>query len=92
MTKSDLISQKFDEMERQIRDLEEKRLVKTCEEHDFIVGSMEVYEKLREYLPKDAKILFTRNIDPSIVLLVKKIALSDEFLYGKGQEWTGSTN
>ena len=71
------------EFERQVIEDREKTLAEIIQKYDFIVGSNENYEKLREILPKDANIIFSHFIEnPTTILAVKKFDIMD-YISGK---------
>lgn len=74
------------EFERQVIEDRERTLAEFIQKYDFIVGSKENYERLREILPKDANIIFSRYIEnPTTIFAVKKFDIMD-YISGKENE------
>ena len=83
VTSIDNVFDAIKEFERQVIEDREKKLAEIISKYDFLVGSKENYEKLREILPEDANIIFSRYIEnPTMILAVKKFDIMD-YISGK---------
>lgn len=71
------ISNMLNEVSKQIADLEEARLIKACDENDFIVGTPIVREQIKALLPSNANILVDMRIEPNKIYMIKKMELID---------------
>ena len=88
ITSIDNVFDAIREFERQVIEDREKALAEIIQKYDFVVGSKENYEKLREILPEDANIIFSQYIEnPTTIFAVKKFDIMDYFdMRGKSDE------
>lgn len=88
ITSIDNVFDAIREFERQVIEDREKALAEIIQKYDFVVGSKENYEKLREILPEDANIIFSQYIEnPTTIFAVKKFDIMDYFdMRGKADE------
>ena len=69
------------ELERQVAEDREKTLAEIITKYDFIVGSKENHERLKEILPEGANIVYSRFIEnPTMIYAVKKFDVMDYVL------------
>lgn len=81
VTSIDDILDAMKELERQVVENREKTLAEIITKYDFIVGSKENHERLKEILPEDANIVYSQFIEnPTTIYAVKKFDVMDYVL------------
>lgn len=84
VTSIDDVISAMKELERQVVEDREKTLAEIITKYDFIVGSKENHERLKEILPEGANIVYSRFIEnPTTIYAVKKFDVMDYVLPGE---------
>lgn len=66
------IKQMLEEMETKIKEFEDRRLVKVCEEVNFYVNNFTIKEELQGLLPENANIIVNSYLDMDLIIIVAK--------------------
>lgn len=87
VTHIDNIFDAIEEFERRIREDTERTLAEIVTKYDFIVGSMELKEKLVGILPCTANIVYSPFIDnPTTIYAIKKFDVTDYLFRAESED------